>query len=223
MAIAVIHHHKSYTYCEPDKTVETRPSTTSVKFFVGYFATLLFLYVGIETAVGGWLSTLATRLNRAESYGELAISVSSFFWLALLVGRGIFSLALKWFRETLLQPLAVACSAGSICLLFAARSFTGIAIAASLAGFSLAPVFPLSLSFFLSHADRSKSSGLVFAICGLGGAVVPWMTGAVSTYRQSLEWGLIVPLASTILMLGLSLYYVLIIRPAHLDDSPCAS
>jgi len=220
MAIAFIRHLTAYSRRGSDSAQEAGPPTSSVRFYIVYFGTLLFLYVGVETVLGGWLSTLATRLNRSGSFGELAISMSSFFWLALLVGRGVFALALKWVRDSYLQPLAVACSIGSICILVAVRSFTGVAIAASLAGLSLAPVFPLSLSFFLSHADRSKSSGMVFAICGLGGAVMPWMTGALSTYRQSLEWGLVVPLGGAILMLALSINYLLLLRPRHISSCP---
>ena len=200
-----------------------RKAGNSVWFFVGYFAVLLFLYVGIETALGGWLSTLATRLRNVGDMGTFAVSVSSFFWLALLVGRALSPLLLKRIPETILQPVAVALSILSICLLAMARTYTGVAIASSVAGFSLAPVFPLSLSFFLSRADQSKSAGIVFAICGLGGAVLPWMTGAVSTYRQSLQWGLTIPLASAVLMLGLSLNYVLFIRARPSVESSVSS
>lgn len=189
----------------------TERSSRSVRFFVGYFAALLFLYVEVETALGGWLSTLATRLPHLAIMGAFTISSSSFFWLALLVGRGLSPLLLKRIPEAVLQPLAVAFSVVSICVLLVARSYTDIAIASSLVGFSLAPVFPLSLSFFHSHADQSKSAGLVFAICGLGDAVLPWMTGA-STYHQSLQWGLSVPLVSSIVLFGLSLYYVFFVR-----------
>ena len=190
----------------------TERSSRSMRFFVGYFAALLFLYVGIETALGGWLSTLATRLPHPAIMGAFVISASSFFWFALLVGRGVSPLLLKFIPETRLQPFAVMSSVAFICLLLVARSYTDIAIASSLVGFSLAPVFPLSLSFFLSHADQSKSAGVVFAICGLGGAVLPWLTGAASTYRHSLQWGLSIPLVAALFMLALSVYYVFFIR-----------
>ncbi|MGB8481203.1 MAG: hypothetical protein WCE63_20550 [Acidobacteriaceae bacterium] len=199
------------TVAMPSPQLIVRPARY-VRFFVGYFAALLFLYVGIETALGGWLSTLATRLPHSAMMGAFVISASSFFWFALLVGRGLSPLLLKYIPETRLQPLAVMFSVASICLLLVARSYTDIAIASSLVGFSLAPVFPLSLSFFLSHAEQSKSAGVVFAICGLGGAVLPWLTGAASTHRHSLQWGLSVPLVAALCMLGLSLYYVFFIR-----------
>jgi fucose permease len=195
----------------PSSHLTERP-TQSVRFFSGYFAALLFLYVGIETALGGWLSTLAARLPHSAMMGAFVISASSFFWFALLIGRGVSPWLLKQIPETRLQPLAVLASVASMCLLLVARSYIGIAIASALVGFSLAPIFPLNLSFFLSHADQSKSAGVVLAICGLGGAVLPWLTGTVSTYRHSLQWGLSVPLLASLCMLGLSLYYVFFIR-----------
>ena len=212
MAVLVVVRGQLKTAPASPHTASSESADRSVRFFVAYFAALLFLYVGIETALGGWLSTLATRLAHPGTMGAFAISASSFFWLALLVGRGLSPLLLKLVPETLLQPLAVACSVASICLLLVARSYTDIAIASSLVGLSLAPVFPLSLSFFLSHADKSKSAGMVFAICGLGGAALPWMTGAVSSYRHSLQWGLSIPLVAALFMLGLSLYYVFFMR-----------
>ena len=212
MAVLIgIQGNLNVTAAIPSPQSTERPAQR-VRFFVIYFAALLFLYVGIETALGGWLSTLATRLPHPAIMGAFVISASSFFWFALLVGRGVSPLLLKFIPETRLQPLAVLSSVVSICLLLMARSYTDIAIASTLVGFSLAPVFPLSLSFFLSHADQSKSAGVVFAICGLGGAVLPWLTGAASTYRHSLQWGLSIPLIAALFMLALSVYYVLFIR-----------
>ncbi|HEX4020938.1 MAG TPA: MFS transporter [Acidobacteriaceae bacterium] len=212
LAILIGIYSKSYLQIVTEEVSQRDTRPASLKFFIIYFAVLLFLYVGVETTLGGWLSTLASRLPHASVVGAFAISASSFFWLALLVGRGISPLLLKKIPETVLQPAAVGLSVAAICLLLTAQSFLGVAIAGSLAGLTLAPVFPLSLSFFLSHADRSRSVGLVFAICGTGGAVLPWITGIVSTYRHSLQWGLSVPLLAAFLMLLLSLNYVLSVR-----------
>jgi MFS transporter, FHS family, glucose/mannose:H+ symporter len=205
----------------PPQSAET--TERSVWFFVAYFAALLFLYAGVETALGGWLSTLATRLHHEGSSGAFALSVSSFFWMALLAGRALSPVLLKCISEKVLQPAAIALSILSVCLLLFARSYADVAIAGGLAGFSLAPVFPLSLSFYLARADQSRKAGVVFAICGLGGAVLPWMTGAVSTCFRSLQWGLCIPLAGAVLMLGLSLNYVLFIRTRISVESSVSS
>ncbi len=211
-AIVVLTYSKTYVQTALTEVPRTGTAPISIRFFIIYFSIVLFLYVGVETTLGGWLSTLANRLHHASVVGAFAISASSFFWLALLIGRGISPLLLRKIPETVLQPTAVGLSVVSICFLLTVQSFVGVAIAGSLAGLSLAPVFPLSLSFFLSHAGQSRSVGLVFAICGTGGAVLPWITGIVSTYRQSLQWGLSVPLVAAVLMLVLSLNYVFSVR-----------
>jgi fucose permease len=76
---------------------------------------------------------------------------------------------------------------------------------ASLAGLMLAPIFPLCLSKVLAIASGPSESRWVFAISGLGGAVVPWMTGHVASLSGSLRTGLAVPLVAGCVMLVLQL------------------
>lgn len=211
-AIFIFVYSKHYAQTGRVEVPGSGSTHASIRYFIIYFSALLFLYVGVETTLGGWLSTLASRLHHASVAGAFALSVSSFFWLALLIGRGMSPLLLKKIPETILQPAAGGLAVVSICLLITAQNFVGVAVAGSLAGLALAPVFPLSLSFFLSHAGESRSVGVVFAICGTGGAFLPWMTGIVSTHCRSLQWGLSVPLLAAVLMLGLSLNYVLSAR-----------
>jgi fucose permease len=56
----------------------------------------------------------------------------------------------------------------------------------------------------LSHWFENISprvSGFIFAMGTLGGAVLPWIVGTISTRTGSLRWGFIVPLLGTIAML----------------------
>lgn len=211
-AIVIVLHSKQYREETPPAAVEPGSAGVSIRFLIAYFSLLLFLYVGVETTLGGWLSTLASRSHSASTLGAYAISASSFFWLALLVGRGTTPFLLKMVPETVLQPAAVGASVVAMALLLRVESFAGISIAGGLAGFFLAPVFPLTLSFFLARAGQTRSVGLVFAICGTGGAALPWITGIVSTYRHSLRWGLSVPLLAAVAMLLFSLNYVVLLQ-----------
>jgi fucose permease len=83
-----------------------------------------------------------------------------------------------------------------------------------LAGFVLSPIYALSTSFYLSRTKASRASGLVFAFSGLGGAALPWATGAISAHQHSLYWGLVVPLAGTVFLFAQSLYSVFRLAPA---------
>jgi FHS family glucose/mannose:H+ symporter-like MFS transporter len=57
----------------------------------------------------------------------------------------------------------------------------------------LAPIFPLCLAKVLKLTHNSPDSKWIFAISGLGGAVLPWITGELSAHTGSLRIGLLVP------------------------------
>jgi fucose permease len=64
-------------------------------------------------------------------------------------------------------------------------------------------LFPLILSLFLEEIGGSRNAGWVFAVAGLGGAVLSWLTGTVSSGTGSLRIGLMVPGCAALLMLAL--------------------
>jgi FHS family glucose/mannose:H+ symporter-like MFS transporter len=127
------------------------------------FGTALFLYVGVENSLGGWLPSYAVRTNPSLH----ASSISLYFWVAELIGR-------------ILVTLTV------------------------LAAFSLAPVYPLLLSFLLARTGNHARLGVLFATASIGGATLPWLTGVFSTYLHGLRAGLLVPAAGAALLLFLS-------------------
>ena len=54
---------------------------------IAYFGLLAFLYVGIESATGNWMSTYASRVV-AWNYSRSTLAAAC-FWAALLLGRAI--------------------------------------------------------------------------------------------------------------------------------------
>jgi MFS transporter, FHS family, glucose/mannose:H+ symporter len=54
----------------------------------------------------------------------------------------------------------------------------------------------LLLSFML---ERS-AGGWIFAVGGFGAAVLPWLTGLLSSHFNSLRFGLMVPCAASLIM-----------------------
>jgi len=166
-------------------------------------AIFAFLYVGVESSVSGWMMTYVHRLPLGS--GLYAPIATSCFWIALLFGRSAAPAVLKHISESNLLMIA-------LCMLLVSNvmlllSYTpGMSIAsATLAGLMLAPIFPLCLSKVLAIASGPSESRWVFAISGFGGAVVPWMTGQVASWRGSLRVGLTVPLAASGIMLLLQL------------------
>ncbi len=182
---------------EAERSIKVR-----VPAAIAYFAFLGFLYVGIESSVGGWMTTYASRL---VPWGHTKSNlVTACFWGALLIGRGVTPAALFMVTELRLYFISVAGATAGLVLLVNAHSAPLLIVGASLIGFSLAPIFPLIISFFMAVAGDTPNSGWVFAMPGFGAACLPWLTGVASTYGHSLRIGLAVPIAAAVLMIALS-------------------
>ena len=180
--------------------INQRPSPARSKeaATIVYFAMLAFLYVGVEASVGNWMSSYASRIvawNFADS--SLAVAI---FWAALVLGRAITPAMLLIVTEQRLYRLSILAAIGGISLLLAAHHPATLLLGSALTGLSLAPLFPLTLSLFLAEIGHSLNAGWVFAVAGLGGAVLSWLTGFVSSDIGSLRIGLTVPAAAAVVM-----------------------
>jgi fucose permease len=100
--------------------------------------------------------------------------------------------------------LYVNCLAGAalgVGVLVFAHSAITLGLGAVVAGLALAPIFPVNLSLYLARAGEFSRAGVVLAISGFGGALLPWLTGLISSRTGSLRIGLTLPLAVLIFML----------------------
>jgi fucose permease len=170
--------------------------------FAAIIGGMFFLYVAVESSVGGWIATLMARAPEGASHAWLP--ASSLFWGGLLTGRGLAPLVLRKFRErsVVLASLLVACTA--ICVLVLSSGRQWIAVGAVATGFGLAAVFPITISLLSCFQGMEKRiAGPMFALAGLGGAVMPWLVGAISTLSGSLQTGLLPPLLASALLLWL--------------------
>jgi fucose permease len=76
-------------------------------------------------------------------------------------------------------------------------------VAAGIAGLGLAPVFPICLALLAHFGVMERRIGEpMFVFAGLGGAVLPWLVGEVSSASGSLQTGLILPLIANVLLLA---------------------
>ncbi len=166
------------------------------------FAAAMFLYVGVENSLGGWLPTYAVRTHPSLQ----ASSISIYFWVAELVGRLLVAALMFLLGESALYRLCLALlilTEALLCVL-AHITVSGILALTILGGFTLAPVFPLLVSFMLARTGNHKRLGPLFASASVGGAVLPWITGVFSTQFHSLRAGLVVPATGALLLLFLS-------------------
>lgn len=185
------------------------------------FALAGFIYVGIESAVGGWLTTFALR-TVDWSYARSSLTAAC-FWGAVLAGRGLTPLILERLREVQLFRLAVLALMAGLAMLVAAHSAWLLLTGTVLTGLALAPIFPLVLSLFMARAGESKHTGWIFMVSGFGGAVMPWMTGILSTSAHSLRIGLLIPFAASLVLLVMMLWFGLTQTPAAREAAEMAA
>src|SRR5713226_2294683 len=162
---------------------------------------LFFVYVGSETSFGGWLTLYSGRMGTAQhSFWAMP---ASFFWGALLAGRLLAPLALKFHRETAIARIGLTLALAGGLAIASAHGMGLLIPGAALAGLGLASIFPISVSLFPRWFGESttSSSSPVFASGNIGGAVLPWLVGVVSTHTGSLRSGFIVPLLGVVAML----------------------
>jgi fucose permease len=165
-------------------------------------AAAFFLYVGVESALGGWLATLVKRLVHSQPSAWLpALSI---FWGGLVLGRGLAPFLLRRMRDRTLSLIGLAAATMAVLVLILGRGQLWLNSAAALAGLGLAPVFPVTIAL-LSHFGEMERriAGPMFAFAGFGGAVLPWLVGVVSTATGSLQTGLVVPLVASLCLLVL--------------------
>jgi fucose permease len=183
-------------------TRETKASVQDQTRFpllpIAAFTLVGFLYVGVEASVSSWMMVYVRRL--AASHDVLPPIAVSGFWIALLCSRAIAPAVLRSISEEQLLSIALLGAFVAVLFLIADRSALAGIFAAAASGLLLGQIYPLCLAKILALANDSPHTKWVFGICGFGGALLPWLTGKVSTHHGSLSVGLIIPLAALAFM-----------------------
>ena len=162
---------------------------------------LAFLYVGVEVSVSGWMMTYVHRIPTSSKLWP-PIAASS-FWIALVGGRTLVPTALRWLSEAQLFTSSLAIALVGVVLLLLSHSLPAIVLCVVFAGLALGPVFPLCMAKVLHLTKDSPKAKWIFAVPGLGGAFLAWITGKVSAHDGSLRAGLMVPAAVLLAMIVL--------------------
>jgi len=166
------------------------------------FGAAIFLYVGVENSLGGWLPSYAVRTNPALHASSIAI----YFWVAELTGRILVTALMSIFGEAALYRICLGLLIVTQILLCATVhiSSAGVITLTVLGALSLAPLYPLIMSFLLARTGNHAQLGALFATASFGGATLPWLTGVFSTYFRGLRAGLLIPATGAALLLFLS-------------------
>jgi fucose permease len=132
----------------------------------------IFTYVGVETAVTGWIPTYL--LDKGWSTSKSSLAVSVFFMVLLLVRLFI----LKYIHKInfgLLTLISVICVIPALFFLYA-TTFYWLAIV--LIAAACAPAFPMSFAWMVKISPgNARVIGLVFFATFSGSMIFPYLIG----------------------------------------------
>jgi FHS family glucose/mannose:H+ symporter-like MFS transporter len=167
------------------------PWNTRLVILVG---AIFFIYVGSETAVGGWVASYAQRVVPGSP--TLWAMIPAYFYGMLLIGRVLAPVVLRSLREVRVAAIGAAIGLIGILLLLTSTSIAMIVAGSAIAGLGFSTIYPIKVSLLPRwFGDRVTGiGGFMFAIGNFGGGVLPWFVGALSTHFSSLRAGFIVPL-----------------------------
>jgi MFS transporter, FHS family, glucose/mannose:H+ symporter len=188
-----------------EKTNEnTGTSAAKIGFGVTVaLAALFFIYVGLENGIGVWSAEFSKRV--ANGITNVTTLAPMFFYAGLTSGRGLAPLALMRVSERRLVLGALSLTALATILVIGSTSLKMAMPGIFIAGLGCACVYPIYIAWLSRWygARAKRTGGVLFALASLGGSTGPWLIGTVSKYSGSLRIGLLVALASALLMMGI--------------------
>ena len=173
---------------------QSAPLTAALKRLSVWLAAIfLCLYVGIEVTVGDWSFSLLTQQKGA---GELLAGyVVSGYWLGLTLGRFLLNAGAA--RAGInVRTMMYGCLGGvtaATALTLLGWNQVLVMVGFGLIGFFLGPVFPTTIAVLPQLAPARlvpTAVGLLVGASVVGGAVFPWLAGALA---QGLGLGSLLP------------------------------
>lgn len=144
-------------------------------------AFFLLGYVGAEVALGGWVVQFMLRVRHANPFDAGMTSVG--FWLGITVGRMVLGLVIPKVGVKLSLLIFIPVTMGLQLVFWLVPQFHVSAVAVSLQGFFLGPMFPcviVAATMLLPRHLHVSAIGFAAAFGGSGAAVLPFAVGAIA-------------------------------------------
>jgi fucose permease len=144
-------------------------------------ALFLLGYVGAEVALGGWIVVFMMDVRNGAAFASGMVATG--FWLGITVGRVILGFVTPRIGEKLAIMIYLPISAGLQLLFWLVPQFYVSAVAVSLQGFFLGPLFPAAvvvMTRLLPKHLHVSAIGFAAAFGGSGGAIFPFAVGALA-------------------------------------------
>ncbi len=160
-----------------------------------------FIHIGIESSVGGWITTFENRLPESSPF--VWLSAAFVFFLFLVIGRGIAPVFFKYLNENSLLFANLVLMTFGAGVIFLANSFWFLLLGVAILGFGTSSVFPTNMSRFtkIFGAESARNATPIFILGSLGGAFMTWLVGFISTSFGNLRIGFLVVLTGCAVLL----------------------
>jgi MFS transporter, FHS family, glucose/mannose:H+ symporter len=205
LAVSFLFSHFPERHTETSGSEASAPASNIGLIVTATLAALFFLYVATEVSIGSWAAAHVKRL--ASNGGSLATLAPMFFYGGLMAGRALAPLVLPHVREFRLVMCALgAVIAGTTIFILADTQRTAF-ISVTVAGLGCAAIFPVYVAWLSRWYGKQIAHvrGIMFSMSSIGSASAPGIVGFVSTHAGGLRAGLLVPLASAVMMVFLLL------------------
>jgi len=151
-----------------------------IKFsaFLWTLGIMVLIYVGTETAVGGWTTTYMQKTTSLNI--EQAALTTAVFWLALTVGRLMGALIGSKISAVNVLRICLGISAVGAVLFVASFGHTVLSIISIfLMGWGFGAIYPTSMAMMTNaYPDTPGQAGaLITSMSSVGGALIPWVQG----------------------------------------------
>lgn len=159
---------------------------------------ILFFYVGVEYAVNGWIVTYLKDTNIMST--SLAQKVLSMLWIIIIFGR-LFSayISKKVDKKTILLASSIGTMIFFLMFLLSSSIWAIILCILGL-GFCLSGIYPTTISNVGTVLKESSlAMGTLLGVAGLGGILMPYITGAVAE-RVGIAGGMVAISIAVVLM-----------------------
>jgi fucose permease len=144
-------------------------------------AIFIFAYQGAEVSISGWVISflITTRDGNPANVGY----VTAGFWAGITLGRFLLTAPAQRIGEKTFVYFLVGGAIIFQALVWSVPNVIGDAVAVSLVGLLLGPVYPCAATVFmrsLSRKERLNGMGVISAFGSSGGAAAPFTTGIIA-------------------------------------------
>lgn len=204
-------------YFAPPVDQEASPSISNIwsRPSSWLFVLFGFFVIGIETGLGGWLTSYSEGLKKM---GQDGINSAVVFFTFMVVGRGLASVISRRVSENILISICATILLTGILLIVSAESVA--IVGAAIAGLGTSAIFPTNMVRFtrIFGPDATRQATPLFIAGIIGAASLSWLIGLISTEFGSLRIGIVVVLIAAVFVLALQAAIVLRFRKSTEDE-----